>query len=165
MAIFTENAEFRAVLIVHDFRPQNPFLTDAHVLADANIDATKLQHDHRGMFAQESGTTAAAEERVVHVVKGATGTVKKVAAGAVVANIGAATCTIDVHKNGATIMSATFDLTSGEAAYELVVGTIDPAKEAVVAGDVIEVILTVAAGGGTLATGVFCYVDVFEEAD
>jgi len=132
-----------------------------NVEAGAGLEATKQEHQHRAVYAQESDTTAAAEDRVLHVVKGAAGTLQDFKAGCVVANVGAAVVSVDLHKNGVTVLTAAIDIDSGDAAYALVAGVIDSAD--VVADDVLEVVVTVAAGGGTLGKGVFAYLDVHED--
>ena len=135
---------------------------DQAVEAGAGLDATKLEHDHRAVYEQESDTTAASETRVIHVVKGTTATVKEIKAGCVVANIGAATVDVDLLKNGVSILTAAIQIDSGDAAYALVAGTIDTPTLAV--GDVLEIDVTATAGGGTLGKGVFAYVDIHEDA-
>lgn len=136
-------------------------VTNANVstsVADA-IGAAKLVHQHRAVYAQESGTTAADEERVVHVAVGA-GTVLGINVGAVVANIGASTVTVDLHKNGVTVLTGLITLDSGNAAYTLEPGVIDTAAFA--ADSVLEIIIDATVGGGTLATGLFVAVDLSE---
>jgi len=136
-------------------------VADVHVAVDAAIAASKLQHQHRETCAQESGATAAAETRVVHVVKGTAGQVRTFQAGCVTPCLGDATITMDLLKNGASILTAAISLTSAQAAYDLVAGTID--TDTLEAGDVLEVAVTVNAGTGTLGVGVFCYVDLWED--
>lgn len=137
-------------------------VSDDQVAANAAIAASKLEHSHRHTYAQESATTAAAEDRVMHVVDGTAGTIQLFEAGAVVANIGNATVTVDLLKDGASVLTSAISLTSSEAAYETVIGVID--TNTLVDGDVLEVSVTVSAGTGTLATGVFVSLDVDEDA-
>lgn len=136
-------------------------VTAANIAAAAGVEATKLEHQHREIYQQESDTTSVSEDRVVHVVKGTTGDLKTFRAGSVVANIGAATITVDLHKNGSTILTAPISLDSGDAAYALVAGVIS--SEPVVADDVLEVVVVATAGGGTVGKGVFASLDVFED--
>jgi len=136
-------------------------VTAANIAAAAGVEATKLEHQHREIYQQESDTTSVSEDRVVHVVKGTTGDLKTFRAGSVVANIGAATITVDLHKNGSTILSAPITLDNGDAAYALVAGVIS--SEPVVADDVLEVVVVATAGGGTVGKGVFASLDVFED--
>ncbi len=134
------------------------------VEAGAAMDADKLEHQHQPCYAQESDTTAAAEDFVLHVIRGATGQMMAFSAGCVVANIGAAVVTVDLHKNGSSMLTAAITIDSGDAAYAIVEGTIDPAKEDLVVGDVLELVVTVAAGGGTLGKGVFAQAVIVEDA-
>src|SRR5687767_4181806 len=73
---------------------------NAAVEAAAGIEAEKLEHQHRARFSNESATTAVSGSWPIHVVHGATSTLVKFMAGSVVANIGAATITVDLKKNG-----------------------------------------------------------------
>jgi hypothetical protein len=135
---------------------------NAQVKADDPIARDKLVHEFRRGYAAESATTAAAGAHAVHVAAGA-GTVLAFRAGCVVANIGNAWVKFDLKKNGATVLTALVETNSGNAAYAIVAGTIDGAKDEYVDGDVFEVVITVNAGTGTLGKGAFAEV-VFEEA-
>jgi hypothetical protein len=136
-------------------------VTAANIAAAAGVEATKLEHQHREIYRQESDTTVVSEDRVVHVVKGTTGNLKTFRAGSVVANAGAATITVDLHKNGSTILTAPISLDNGDSAYDLVAGVIS--SEPVVADDVLEVVVVATAGGGTIGKGVFASLDVHED--
>ncbi len=160
-AQISEPIVFRAMATFLDLRPNAGCISDVHVDAAAGIKATKLEHQHRANYAQESDTTAAAEDRVVHVVHGTTGTLKAFKAGSVVANLTGATVSVDLHKNGASILTAAIVLDDADAAYDVVAGVIDTA--AVLQDDVLEVVVTVAAGGGTLGKGVFAMLDLHED--
>ena len=103
------------------------------------------------------------ESAQIHVVVGATGTLQKFSGGSVVANTGAATITVDLHKNGASILTAAIVLDNGDAAYAVVEGVIS--SSSVVADDVLEVVITVNAGGGTLGKGVFASLDLYEDVN
>lgn len=139
-------------------------VTNDSVVGGTGINASKLEHQHQPNYSQESGTTAAAADRVIHTVHGAVGIVTAFTAGCVVANIGAAVVTVDLHKNGSTMLTAAITVDSGDAAYDVVAATVDPAEEAVAVDDVLEVVVTVAAGGGTLGKGVFAQAVIEEDA-
>ncbi len=136
-------------------------VTDAKVAAAAGIAATKLEHQHRKTFAQ-SNTTAAAETRVVHVVHGATGEIVAFEAGSIAACTGNATITVDLKKNGTSILDAAIVLDSTNTARVVEAATIDTAG--LVDGDVLEVVVAVDAGTGALGTGLFAEVVVHEDA-
>ena len=100
------------------------------------LTAAKQQHQHRANYAQESGTTSATEARVMHVVKGATGSVVQFEAGSVTVCVGAATIVVDLLNNGVSILSAPITLDSGNSVRVAEAGTI--ASAAVVDGDVLD---------------------------
>jgi hypothetical protein len=135
---------------------------NAAVKALAGIDATKLVHIHRAVYAQPSGSVSVAESKVVHVVHGSTATLVGFKAGSVSACVGGATITVDLKKNGTTVLSATIVLDNTNTAR--VVEAASLSTTAAVAGDVFEVVVTVAAGGGTIGSGVFAYAEFYEAA-
>lgn len=135
---------------------------NAKIAAGADISASKLEHQHQITLAQDNGSAATAQTRVVHVVYGTAGTLVAVQAGCETPCVGDSTIDVDVHKNGSSILSAAIELSSSESAYELVDGTIATATLA--ADDVLEVVISVTAGTGTLGQGVFANLVVREDA-
>lgn len=123
------------------------------------VDPTKLKHQYAPAYGQPHGIAAVTERRVIHVARSA-GTVQAAEAGHVVAGVTGATLTVDLKKNGTTVLSAVISLVVDAAAYTRVTGSISSA--AYVAGDVFELVITATAGGGTLPQGVFADV-VFRE--
>src|ERR1044071_1596666 len=87
---------------------------DAQIGSNAGILATKLKHQYVRVYAQPHGVAAATERKVAHVARSA-GEVVGIEAGIVVAAAGAATVTIDLKKNGGTILTSviTIDNTDG----------------------------------------------------
>jgi len=134
---------------------------NAAVKSDAGVSATKLEHQHQPAYAQESATTAAAETRVVHVVRGAIGTTVAFEAGCITPCLGNATITVDLLKNGASVLTAAITLDNGQAAYDTVEATID--DDALADDDVLEVDVSVNAGTGTLGEGVFAGLTLRED--
>lgn len=129
--------------------------------AAAGIEYTKLEHEHRAAHRQ-SGTPASATDGIA-VIRGATGTLLSVKAGTVVACIGAATITVDVKKNGTTVLSGVITLDSTNTARVAEAGTLSVTTLA--AGDLLEVVVVATAGGGTLGTGLFVEVRWAEDAN
>jgi len=136
-------------------------VSDSNVAAGAAISSSKLQHQHRLVFAQPN-TTATSETKIVYRCYGATGTILQVAAGSIAACAGAATITVDLKKNGATVLSAVITLDNANTARVAELGTISGSS--LVAGDVLEVVTVATAGGGTLGTGLFAVVTLQEDA-
>lgn len=128
-------------------------VTNAGVNANAGIAATKLEHQNVLNYSQESGTTSATGDFVIHTVYGLTGSVVAFKAGSVTACAGAATITVDLHNNGASILTDPIELDSGSVAYIAEAGSVD--TTALDVGDVLEVVIVATAGGGTIGDGVF----------
>ncbi len=137
-------------------------ITNDKVAADAAIATTKLLHRRSITAAQgNSDDAAVSKTKPLHVVRAA-GTVIAFNAGCVVANIGAATVTVDLKKNGASILTAVIEIDSGDAAYAKLNGAIATAP--VVAGDVLEYTVVATAGGGTVGKGLFANLVIDEAA-
>jgi hypothetical protein len=136
-------------------------VTDDTVASDAGIGAEKLQHQYQPRYFQ-SGTAAAATA-VLHVVQGDTATLMAVDVGSVVAAVGDSTVTVDVKKNGTTVLSGTVQLDSGNSAYVPEAGTVSVSNA--VDGDVYTAVVTVSAGTGTLPTGLYVALKIREDAD
>lgn len=140
----------------------------ASCIGDTNIDgsnpitALKQQHQHQKTYKQSNGSASVSDRQVIHVAYGATGSVVAVRAGVVTAQVGGATLTIDLKKNGTSILTGTFQVTSAQAAFALVGGSI--ASASYVTGDVFEVVVTAATGGGTQGQGLFVDVIFREDA-
>lgn len=134
-------------------------ITNDNVATSAGIDASKLDHHYRAVFAQNHGTIAVAQRCVFHGSRG-TGTITGFKAGLVVACAGDSTISVDCYKNGTTILSAPISLDSGDAAFSEAAGTLSVTTCA--DGDVFEVVVTTTPGTGTLGQGVFSYLDIDE---
>lgn len=150
------NGNFQAKVLI----PSAGSITNAAIAAAAGIVASKLQHEHRHVYSQPN-TTATAETRIVHVCQGATGTIKAFVAGSIVAALLGATVTVDLKKNGTTVLSAVITLDSGNTAYIVEAGTIT--VPGLVVGDVLTIVTTATAGGGTIPTGLFVALTVTED--
>lgn len=121
--------------------------------------ASKQEHQFVKELVQ-SGNAAAATQ-VLHVAYG-DGEVLAVRAGSVVAATGDSTVTVDVKKNGTTILSGTILLDNANVAYTPESGTASVSTYS--ADDVLTAVVTVSAGSGTLPTGLFVQVVLREDA-
>jgi hypothetical protein len=141
---------------------------DADIAASADIAATKTEHQNNYVYAQESGTNAADDNRVVAVVYGATGSIIAFHAGSVTKCAGDSTVTVDLCKASGTatsstsVLSAVVTLNSSSTAFASVAGTISTAT--LVVGDRLEIKIDATVGTGTLAKGVFARVVTREDA-
>ena len=137
-------------------------ITDSMVSASSPLGVTKHRRRFNKSYSQTVGSAAASVTGVqLHTVYGAAGTVVAVRAGVIVAAVGAATVTVDVKKNGTTILSAVITLDVANAIYVVEAGSVSVSTLA--AGDVLTTVWVATAGGGTLPQGVF--VDVVIDED
>lgn len=137
-------------------------ITNAMVSSSAGIEAEKLEHQHQVTYGQPN-TASADETRVLHVVRGAIGEALAFVAGSIAKAVGDAVCTLDLKKNGSSILSSVITLDSANTNRVAEAGTI--LSSSLVAGDVLEVVIDGTIGTGTLPTGVFCSLTLREAAD
>lgn len=153
-------AIYGALIGVTEFAYPDGSIVNADISPAAAIEAIKLQRSLRLTISQ-SGTAATATYTLA-VVKGATGTVTHVTCSNLIDCVGLSTVTVDVQKNGVTILTAviTLDVATGDLGEEN--GVI--AVPDLVDGDVLTVIITANANGtDPLATGVLVQVDMDED--
>ncbi len=145
--------------------PSSGSVTDAKVAAYAGtgtaIQAAKVQFRSNKTYSQESGTNAATEKHVLHIVIGTNAAVNSFKAGAVTVLTGDDACTVDLKKNGTSVLSAAIALASGDSNRVAKAGTVSVA--AAVAGDCFEVIVTATHNSGALPKGVFASMDITED--
>ena len=135
-------------------------ITNTMVKASAGVNASKLEGWEKAMYAQAG--TAATETIILAIIRGSTGTSVGVEVGNVTANAGASTVTVDVKKNGTSILSAviTLNAATGDAGVET--GTVTTTTLA--DGDVITAVITAVQNGtDALATGVAVQFDYNED--
>ena len=137
-------------------------VVDATVGAAANIAGSKIQQTIRKTFAQASNATVSAITEPIYLVIGANTTIQAVSAGMVVVALTPDTCTVDIKKNGTSILASAISLTSSQTARQAVVGSI--VTPAGVVGDLYEVVITPGHTSGTLGQGVFVEFKAYETA-
>ena len=144
--------------------PSSASVSDDSIQAAAGIDATKLEHRHQLTLSLFKHTEDAATiRRALHRVYGATATLVKFGVLATVAAGSASSATVQLKKNGVSILSAAITLDSTVTAFDLK----EPAgytSTALVAGDVLEVEIT-AVSGSTLPKGVTAFLVISEDAN
>ena len=156
---FNEDVIVRGTLIPSSVSlPANVITTSTQVQAGANLSADKTEQRVYPSWTQPN-TASTTETRTLFVARRA-GTVNEVIAGSIVAAIGDSTVTLDVKKNGTTILSAVITLDNANTARIIESGSISGAGT-FVAGDWFEVVIVATINTGTLPTGVFvqCEVD------
>ncbi len=136
---------------------------NAQVQASAGIAATKLEHQHRKAFAQESAATATDQQHVVHVADAA-GTITRFEAGVVVPpSTGGSdnrTVSFDLLVNGTTVLSAVIVIDKSNTARQAETATISTPD--LDAGDVVEIKIDEGGAVGTQAKGAFAQVTINE---
>jgi hypothetical protein len=140
-------------------------VVDASISSSAKIGAGKVRSRYRKVYTQERATNAAVAGEIIHVVRGAAAELTEFQVGAVVAPTTGSSVTVDLFKNGVSILSSpvTVNAAAMPAAYNLVTGAV-VGGSALVAGDVIEVrVLTAAAGAGALPKGLFAQAVIDED--
>lgn len=103
------------------------------------------------VYAQKHGAVVADDTGTFIHGALAAGVVHSIQAWVRVIPVGAATVTVDLKKNGTTVLTAVITLDSGNVAYTVEIGAIT--TTAYVAGDFFEVVIDATAGGGTLPQG------------
>lgn len=131
-----------------------------HLSANTQSGPTVAETSHvfRGVYSQPN-TAATSETRIIHVARGA-GTILSFNTGSIAAAVGNSTLTVDLKKNGASVLTGVVTLDNANTARVVETGTLSVTTLA--AGDVLEVVTVATVGSGTLPTGVFASVNVSE---
>lgn len=143
------------------FTPPAGSITDAAVVSNAQIAATKLQQQGKGLMNNSlelygPTTTVAALTKTLGMAY-ASGTMSEWAAWIEVVATGAdRTITVDLQKSTgagayATVLSATIGFTNASSVRTKVTGTFS--STSYVAGDIFRAVITVAGAAGAQATG------------
>lgn len=141
------------------FSPPNQSVGGAAINTADPISVAAQRHQYMRTVAQNFGAPTASGRTPIHIARAA-GTIRTFRMGQSVANIGAATVTVTLLKNGSNILSATFQLTNAQAAFATIQASFTSAAYA--AGDFFEVNITAAAGGGTLGQGFLAQLELDE---
>lgn len=127
---------------------------DTQVTAASPLGVTKTRKQISRVYGQLHGTAATAARVPIHLARGA-GTVLAVRAGNVVTATGDSTATVDVRKNGTTILTGTIAFSAGTPAANAVLSGTLVASPTYVTSDIFEAVITVTAGSGTLPQAMF----------
>lgn len=146
-------------LTARTFTPPALSVSNAAIAAAAGIAATKIQKPRLIEYGQ-SGTAASATIPI-YVCNGATATIVSLKAGSIGLNVGDSTVTVDLKKNGASILSAVITLNASNVARVLEAATL--ASTSLVADDFLELVIVPTVGTGTLATGLFVQLEIHED--
>lgn len=159
---YPDNVTIAGRLIAGQFDMPAGAVSDTSVESGANIDADKLEHTHRKIYSLSG--TAASVTIPIHSVIGATARRLQVVAGSIAIAVGAATVTIDVKKNGTSVMTGATVHTLDSSNTARVAEALSIATTTAVAGDLFELVIVATAGGGTIPTGLFVEFQIDEVA-
>lgn len=171
--VHDDEVHFRgAVRMSGGFYPPtvNPTLKTSHWSADAadRLAATKLVSQRAHDYELAAPATAiAAATRLAHIVRGLTGYVAGIEAMISVASAGDKTASIDVQKSTAggafaTILGTPIAITTATAVRTALAASI--ASTALVDGDILQIVVTVAGSTGTL-TGLLVTMNLREDPE
>lgn len=148
-------------LSAKNFTPPNSSITNAAIQGAAGIDSSKLDHRFRKHYAISG--SAASVTIPLHVARAA-GVINSIEAGSIVVCTSTATVTVDLKKNGTSVLSGGTPITlnSSNTVRVAVSGTITTTTY--VDGDFFELVIVATAGGGAVATGLMVDVEFDEEA-
>ncbi len=134
---------------------------DTQVTATSPLGVDKTTHQINKTYSQAHGAVVADDTGSLIHIAGNTGVVQSVKVAVRVIPIGAATVTVDLKKNGTTVLTGVVTIDNANVAYTAEGGVIT--TPGYVAGDFFEVVVDATAGGGTLPQGLGVEV-VFREA-
>ena len=139
-------------------------VVDSYIDSGADIAANKQEITLRWIaLAQAHGTASTDERRCVHNVLGVTASLISVRAGVLVAAAGNSTVTVDVYKNGSTVLSSVITLNSSTVIRTETSGTLSTSPTSLAVGDCLEVVIDATVGTGTLPQGVYVQLDMTEK--
>jgi len=155
---FPEDVNVRGTLTVQTVvLPDNAITSSSKVIAGCNISADKTEQRVFPSW-QQPNTAATTETRTLFVAR-RPGTLNEVLAGSIAAAVGNSTVTVDIRKNGTTVLSSVLTLTNSYVGRIAQAGAIS-GSGTFVAGDWFEAVITATIGTGTLPTGFFVQLEV-----
>ena len=135
-------------------------VSDPAVPAGANVNSTKLMQRYEPIYTQPSGVAVVSERRFLHMVRSSTAVIQQIQAAVKQAITGADTVTVDLLKNGASILSAVLTINSTLAAFANLAGAV--VSPNLVFGDVLEINVVATHTSGVLPQGLIVLVQIDE---
>lgn len=156
------NLNIVGTLSCDSFNAPADSISDTAIVAGANIDPDKCINRFRTVAISQPHGSAGTTERKTFYRARANATINFCSAYLSVAPIGAATHTIKLKKNGSDILSADIVIDNANTAYTGDEEQTGFTSASLVVGDVLEVAVVAAAGGGTLGQGLCVEVEIDE---
>lgn len=129
---------------------------NTEVEAQANISASKLEHQHNLNVALFDHATSVVAKRQAIFRAESNCTIDEVGAYVTVAAGASTTVTIDILKNGTTVLTSTISITNAQTAYQEVAGTVS--SSSLVAGDKLEANVTITGANAPKGLNVFAVI-------
>lgn len=159
---FMETIDCQTLLVSDSLSLPAGCLRSTHFSTTSPVSASKKKIPHRRFALQQvHGSAATTERRVFFNCIGTTGVLRSVRAGVLVAAVGAATVTIDIYKNGSSVLSSVLTLDVNNAIRTEEVALL--LDRDLAAGDLLEFVVVATAGGGTLPQGLYVQYDAYED--
>jgi hypothetical protein len=155
-------ASFDGPLTATSFNLPAGSITNALIVADAEIDADKLEH--RRVSRHAPGGSAASGTFPLATVYGATARRVSARAGSIAIAIGDATVTVDIKKNGTSILTGGTPITFNNSNVARTMVDLGVTTTTAAAGNFFEVVLVATIGTGTLPTGFLVELQFDEDA-
>lgn len=159
--IIDGNMLVRGTLQADDLVVPSNAIGDAQMATARPIDVDKQIHQYSKQVTQPHGTSAVDYRGSIHSAYGA-GEILAFQAKVSVIPVGAATVTVDLRKNGTTVLSGVITLDSSSVAFVAEDATLSTPTYA--AGDELEVVVNETTGGGTPPQGLSILLIVAEAA-
>jgi hypothetical protein len=151
------NLYVNGTLVADAFDPPANSVGNSHMKAGDPVEIDKTRHLHSKIHSQSDGGSAYDEIIAIHVAT-SPGVVEQFQAGARVKPVGDSTMTVDLKKNGVSILSDIIDIDNAVDNYVSVVAGLNLALTSYSIGDVFEITVICTDGTGTPAEGLFAQV-------
>lgn len=156
-----DNTYVAGILQARTLIPSADCVKDEHVEPDAKLDAAKIVHPIHRTLSQGKAVDAVDQEECIHVVRGLVGTIKSFSALLRVAPDNTDVVTVDLLKNGVSVLSAVITLNSATPPNVPQDGTLS--VTAVTEDDLLDVKIDYTVGAGSKPKGVSAYMKLFEQ--
>lgn len=147
----TGTVSMDTLVVLENFYPPDQSITTDSLSATLAVPTSKQVHRFSSTAASQSGTAADAETTVA-IIRGAGTAVSCEVVVTTTAITGDSTVTVDVHKNGSSMLTGVVTLTSSDAQYAEKAATFSSTTLA--DGDIVDIIVDATVGTGSLPVGV-----------
>ena len=163
---FPSDVRINGELSCRDINLPDSCVGDDNIEAGANIDATKVIHQHGLHYDQKAGTDVAAETRIIHTFRNAATIVAVEVVPHTAPTGGDKAFTVDLQKGNAstafaTMLSSPVTVNSSSAARTIQTGAL--ASSAAADGDSLQIVVAVSGSTGSQGQGFSVTVWVREE--